>query len=454
LAAVFFLYWAASGNRTLRLSVLLLSNYIFLVHFGLSYIILIPAAGMLDFLAGLGIERFKNRLARRALLALSVVVNLGLLWSVRYAGALAANSPIDRAGIWTVAFPLGLSFYAFQALTYTIDIYRGDMKATTSCLEHLTAVSLFPTPLAGPITRAGDLIPQLVRKVSLTSEQTGNALFLICLGLVKKILIADYLAANLVDRAFDLPKLYSGFEVLAGVYGYAFQLYYDFSGYTDIAIGSMLLLGLKLPRNFDRPYAALSIPEFWKKWHISFSSWLRDYLYFSLPGLRSKRKVYTYLNLVLMMLLAGLWHGAGWTFVIWGLLHGLGLAGTRAWQVWRGRRQPSISVWVKLACGFLTFQFVCLTWVFFRAPSVEAALAVLERIASLTFSAGNLSGGLLLVLAIAAVGHYLPDRWRDTPAQWFARAPFYAQAAAMLLVVLALQLLSGRGAAPFVYTRF
>jgi D-alanyl-lipoteichoic acid acyltransferase DltB (MBOAT superfamily) len=315
-------------------------------------------------------------------------------------------------------------------------------------------VSLFPTPLAGPITRARDLIPQLARRATLSPEQAGSALFLISLGLVKKLLIADYLAGNLVNRVFDLPKLYSGFEVLIGVYGYAFQLYYDFSGYTDIALGTTLLLGLKLPINFDRPYAALSIPDFWSRWHISFSSWLRDYLYFSLPGLRSKRKVFTYGGLVFTMLLGGLWHGASWNYVLWGLLHGTGLAATRAWQMWRGRRRPSDNPWVMLVCGFFTFQFVCLAWVFFRAPDMASAWAILGRVASLTVSVENLPAELLAVLALAAMGHYLPHSWRSDSAAWFARIPFYAQAAAMLVVVIALRYLAGKGAAPFVYARF
>src|SRR5205823_11131871 len=166
----------------------------------------------------------------------------------------------------------------------------------------------------------------------------GRALFLIGLGLVKKLMIADYLAGNLVGRVFDFPNLYTASEVLIGVYSYALQIYFDFSGYTDIAIGSALLLGIKLPPNFDMPYAASSVADLWRRWHISFSNWLRDYLYFSLPGMRSRWKIFAYTNLVITMVLGGLWHGVSWTFAIWGLLHGVALAVTRAWQTWRGRR--------------------------------------------------------------------------------------------------------------------
>src|SRR5207302_4962355 len=177
----------------------------------------------------------------------------------------------------------------------------------------------------------------------------GRALFLIGLGLVKKLLIADYLAESLINRVFDLPKLYSGFEVLVGVYAYAFQLYYDFSGYTDIALGSALLLGIRLPVNFNRPYAAENIADFWRRWHISLSNWLRDYLYFSLPGLRSPWKIFTYMNLVITMAIGGLWHGANWTFLIWGLIHGVGLGFTRWLQVLRGNVKPSSNPALRLA---------------------------------------------------------------------------------------------------------
>jgi len=451
LAVLFYLYWAAAEYRTLRLSVLLFANCFFLARFGLWYLVLIPAAGSLDFAAGLALERLKTLLLRRVILAGSVALNLGLLLTARYAGAPASGGDLS---VWRLALPLGLSFYAFQALTYTIDVYRREIKAESSLLSHLAAVSLLPTPLAGPISRVGDLLPQLARTPQLSQEQAGRGFFLICLGLVKKLIVADYLADNLVNRVFDLPGLYSGFETAFAIAGYAFQLYYDFSGYTDIALGVALLFGLKLPINFDLPYASLNLPEFWRRWHISFSQWLRDYLYFSLPGLRSKQKLFTYANLVITFLLGGLWHGATWNFAIWGLLHGMGLAITRAWQTWRGQRPQGGNVWLKAACGIATFHFVCLTWVFFRAADLDGANAVLGRVFSFTFAAGNLNGGILLVMALAVAGHFIPYRWLERPADVFVRAPFYAQAAAMLAVVIALQFLTGKGAAPFVYSRF
>jgi len=287
----------------------------------------------------------------------------------------------------------------------------------------------------------------------LAPSESGRALFLIGLGLVKKLLIADCLGDNLVNRIFDLPRLYSGFEVLVGVYAYALELYYDFSGYTDIAIGSALLLGIKLPPNFDMPYGAANIADFWRRWHISFSNWLRDYLYFSLPGLRSRWKIFAYLNLVITMVLGGLWHGVSWNFAIWGLLHGVALAVTRAWQTWRGRR-PAPAAWKRVLGTFFTVQFVCLTWIFFRAPDLDGAFTILGRIGSLTFATDNITPMLAAVMALATLGHYFPKKWFLRAQQLYSAVPFYAQAAAMALVLAAIESLMGRGAAPFVYSRF
>jgi D-alanyl-lipoteichoic acid acyltransferase DltB (MBOAT superfamily) len=320
-------------------------------------------------------------------------------------------------------------------------------------LAYLASVSFFPTTLAGPITRVADLIPQFERKdKALAPTDGGRALFLIGLGLMKKLLIADYLGDNLVNRVFDFPNLYTGAEVLLAVYAYAFQLYYDFSGYTDIARGSAQLLGIKLPVNFNQPYAASNIADFWRRWHITLSNWLRDYLYFSLPGLRSKWKVFTYCNLILTMLIGGLWHGASWNFVFWGLLHGVGLAVTHFWQTIVGKN-PVTGV-RKYAGVFFTFQFVCLAWIFFRAQNLATVWTILARIGSLTVSLANISPELGVVLIIAVLAHYTPKRWYDFSVNLYVRVPFYVQAAAMALLVLALGYISSTGAAPFIYTNF
>ena len=443
LVGVFLLYWAAARWRLACLTVVLAANLFFYARWDLFYLGLIPAAGLVDYALARGMEATGRAWVRRLLVTLSLLLNLGLLLVFKYIPVWDKN--------WPWLFPLGLSFYCFQALSYTISVYRKDAKATKSILAYLAAVSFFPTILAGPITRVSSLLPQLEKPKALAAADGGRALFLIGLGAMKKLLIADYLADNLVNRVFDFPKLYSGLEVLAGVYGYALQLYFDFSGYSDIAIGSALLLGLKLPANFNTPYSAQNIAEFWKRWHISLSSWLREYVYFSFPGLRGA--VMPYVAIVLTMVIGGVWHGATWNFLIWGGLHGLGLAACRGWQVWRGKNtwQHPAS---RILATFWTVQFVCLGWVFFRAATLEGALEILRRIGSLTASAANLGGSVALIAAIAVAGHYAPKAWLDWTEAQFSRAPFYAQAVVLALLALGIKYVAATGSAPFVYTQF
>jgi D-alanyl-lipoteichoic acid acyltransferase DltB (MBOAT superfamily) len=429
LGLLFFIYWPLARRRYERLAIVLFANLLFYAKWDLIYLVLIPAASTADYLIGRALSRTERFALRRALVTASIAVNAGLIVSARS------------------LLPLGLSFYAFQSLTYTIDVYRRDAEPAGSYLAYLCSSSLFPTTLAGPITRIPTLLSQFEAAPRLlAAADGGRALFVIGLGLMKKFLIADYLAEHLVNRVFDTPKQYSGAAVLIGVYGYAFQLYYDFSGYTDIAIGSALLLGLRLPQNFNRPYAAENIADFWRRWHITLSNWLRDYLYFSLPGLRSKWKVFTYTNLVITMALGGLWHGGSATFLVWGLLHGFGLAFLRMLP----KQWPLPSPLRQLA----TFHFVAFAWIFFRAADLATARDVLSQIASGTFSLANVTASFALILAIAALAHFVPRNWYDTSVRVFALSPAYAQAAALALLVLAIQYIAATGAAPFIYTKF
>jgi D-alanyl-lipoteichoic acid acyltransferase DltB (MBOAT superfamily) len=459
LFAIFFLYWSVARVRALTLAVILFANYFFYAKWNLSYLALIPAVSSLDYLFGLGMQYWERPAVRRALVTASIVMNLSLLAFFKYVPFFLENwAHISGrpAPAWHWALPLSLSFYVFQALTYTIDIYRRDAKGTRSFLAHLAAVSFFPTVIAGPITRVSSLIDQFEKPKNLDPGEGGRALFLIGIGLMKKLLVADFLGGNLVNRVFDFPNLYSGTETLIAVYAYAFQIYYDFSGYTDIALGSALLLGIKLPPNFNAPYIAQNVADFWRRWHISLSNWLRDYLYFSLPGLRSKWKVFTYLNLFITMVIGGLWHGASWNFVIWGALHGAGLATVRLWQTLRGpaRTTGKAALAWRYANIFLTFHFVTFAWIFFRAPNIETAMLILSRIGSLTVSFANVSAPLAIVLAIGLMAHYIPKKWYDFSLATFVRAPFYAQAAALALLVIGLQYIAQTGATPFIYNRF
>lgn len=447
LATVFLLYWSCSESRLARLSVILAANLLFAARYGLFYVVLIPACATADYLVGLGLMRCQGRTPRRILVSVSILMNLSLLVGSRHMGALLG------AG-WDWVFPLGLSFYTFQSLTYTIDVYRRDAEGTGSLLAHLSAVSFFPTLQAGPITNVSGLVAQFARRPALDRAAGGRAFFLIALGLLKKTLIADFLAENLVNRVFDTPNLYSGAQALLAVYAYSLQLYFDFSGYTDIARGAAMLLGVELPRNFDRPYLSVNVAEFWRRWHISFSNWLRDYLYFSIPGKRTR--LMPYVGLVITMMLGGLWHGVTWPFAIWGLLHGSALALAR-WRDASRRQRRAQPRWGRIGrylAIFATYQFVCFTWIFFRAGSLAEAGQVLSRIGSLTLGLESVSPLLAAVLVLSAATLLLPKDWHARAMERFARSPFYVHAAALGAVAAAIALMGGHGNVAFVYSRF
>lgn len=444
LVAVCLLYWSAGASRRLQLALLAAANLFFLARFSLIYLAL-PLAASIDFFIGLTLTKSKQAGLRRLLVGISLLLNLGLLATLKLV-------PLLTAGRFSWLLPLSLSFYCFQSLTYTIDLYRGEIPATRDYLAYLASALFFPSMTAGPIPRMGRLLDQFARPFTFTAEDGGRALLLICVGLVKKLLIADFLANNLVDRVFDTPALYSSVETLTGVYGYALQLYFDFSGYTDIAIGAALLLGITLPENFRQPYLSVNVAEFWRRWHISFSEWLRDYLFDVLP---KRRKLpilsYGYAFLITMML-GGLWHGLSWNFLIWGALHGLALGIVFAWK--RKFKAPNPAWWAKLLGGAITFNFVCFTWIFFRATSLDNAVEILRSLGALTWSTGNLTPLLLFVLLGAAIIHCLPPCWFEFSVRRAAHLPFWAQGLAMAALVLLIQTLAGRGSAPFVYGNF
>ena len=278
----------------------------------------------LDYFLGIWIEATEHHLARKALVIASLVSNLGILFVFKYADFVTHD--VLHLGVHrlNLILPAGISFHTFQSLSYTIDVYRKQLRATRSPIKFATFVLFFPQLVAGPIVRAQDLLPQLASPPALELEAATRGLFRIVVGLFKKIALADTLAIAIVDRVFEHPQHFSSIEVLAGVYGYALQIYLDFSAYSDIAIGSAQVLGFTLPENFRTPYRSANLQEFWRRWHISLSTWLRDYLYITLGGSRGA-PWRTYLNLITTMVLGGLWHGASWTFVVWGALHGLGL---------------------------------------------------------------------------------------------------------------------------------
>jgi alginate O-acetyltransferase complex protein AlgI len=448
---------------------LLAMSYGFYAAWNWRYLPLIFGSSTVDFFLARAIARQSAPRRRRAMLLVTVVLNLGFLGFFKYWNfgvenaralyALAAHVPLAPAETLRVLLPpVGISFFTFESMSYVIDVYRGDLEPHPSYLRYLLFVSFFPHLVAGPIVRPRDLLPQLERPPLLTRAAGGEALFLIALGLLKKLAIADPLALNLVDRVFERPTSYSALEVLAGVYGYAVQIYCDFSGYTDIAIGSALLLGVRFPKNFNAPYQATDLADFWRRWHISLSTWLRDYLYIPLGGSRGSEWA-TYRNLMLTMLLGGLWHGASWTFVFWGFLHGAGLAVTRAWQRAAARRRvpgaaSSPTLPGRVVATVLTFHYVCFAWIFFRAPTFKQAVLVLKQLATLSTFHPNLP---LVVVAVLAAGlgfPFVPEGSYQRIRQGFTALPAPLQGALLFGVALVLHEAAGAAAVPFVYFQF
>lgn len=470
--AVFFAFaftgsWALArvAKGWARIVFLLVLSYGFYAAWNVKYLPLIFFSSTVDFFLARAIDRVEDPRRRKLMLVVTVVLNLGFLGFFKYWNFALENVSIMRSW-WTgqevasndalkvLLPPVGISFFTFESMSYVVDVYRRELKPHKSYLRYLLFVCFFPHLVAGPIVRPRDLLPQFEAEPRLTREDGAEGLFLIAIGLLKKMVISDQLALQLVDRVFETPQSYSSVEVLAGVYGYAVQIYCDFSGYTDIAIGSALLLGVRFPLNFDSPYKAHNLQDFWRRWHISLSTWLRDYLYIPLGGNRGS-ELRTYRNLMLTMVLGGLWHGASWTFVFWGFLHGLGLAVTR-WVQRSTRkgvaREPTL---IARAIGvFFTFHYVCLAWIFFRAPSFKKATAVLRQIGQGTTFHPNLPPIVLAVLGLGLLAHFTPDDWFERMKRGFGDLPALAQGAFLFLVAVVLHEAASTQAVPFIYFQF
>jgi len=463
LAVVFVLYWLMSKWTTARLVLLLVASYLFYASWSWEYLLLIVLSSAIDYGIGLGIASTEDPRWRKLYLLGSLVSNLGILAVFKYFNFFMGATD-DAAHLMGLAgtgvkldllLPVGISFYTFQTMSYSIDLYRRKIEVCRDPLKFFVYVAFFPQLVAGPIVRAVDFLYQLDRRPSVTADIVGRAAILIMAGLFKKMVIGDYLAVNIVDRVFDTPLMFSSFETLLGVYGYAMQIFCDFSGYTDIAIGSALLLGFQLPENFDRPYKASSLQDFWRRWHISLSSWLRDYLYVPLGGNRGGSELLTYRNLLLTMLLGGLWHGAAWNFIIWGAMHGGALAVTRLWQRWRkDQGWPEPGRLYHVIAVVLTFHFVCLTWIFFRAPTLGSAMTVLARIGDLAWGTTNVVPSVAMALIGGFALHFTPDNWYEQLSTAFTRAPVVIQGLLLALLVVVFDQVATSDVVPFIYFQF
>lgn len=457
---VFSGFWLIARFKTLRVLWLLAASYLFYASWNPTLVGLIVASTIIDFSIARRIFNAPTQKSRKRWLLVSLVTNLGVLAGFKYTGffldsindALSIMGTTGQIPVPQIILPVGISFYTFQTLSYTIDVYRGRLRASDNFLHFALFVAFFPQLVAGPIVRASKFLPQLLRDPVYRPREHSMGLFLVCMGLIKKVAIANVLALNLVDRIWESPDLYSSLEIFAGMHAYAFQIYCDFSGYSDVAIGLALMLGLYLPENFRRPYLARNIADFWRRWHISLSTWLRDYLYIPLGGNRGSASA-TYVNLAITMLLGGLWHGASWTFVIWGAGHGIALGVVRFLQRHRNAdAEPSMRR--QLLSGFITFQFVNLLWVVFRAPDWATAQEFLLRLTEGSTYAPNITTPVVLALGAGLLMHLTPPRWKGSIMERFMNLPAWSQGLIAVAVAVALQHIKGADAVPFIYFQF
>jgi alginate O-acetyltransferase complex protein AlgI len=484
--AAFWLFFLVvlAGYSLVYKKLFIRNAYLFLVSLffyfksGGLFLLLLIFVIIIDFTCGLLIYHSRTRPMRRLFVIFSIVSNLGLLTYFKYTGffvgimndlfgteyrvydflAAFSNSNFGTSfNISNIILPVGISFFTFQSLSYTFDIYKKKLEPVRNIIDFGFYVSFFPQLVAGPIVRASEFIPQLYSRFHLSKREFSHALFLISKGLIKKIIISDFIAISFLDRVFDAPSLYSGFENLMAVYGYGLQIYCDFSGYTDIAIGLGLILGFRLPVNFNSPYKAAGIADFWKRWHISLSRWLKDFLYIPLGGNR-KGKIRTNINLLITMLLGGLWHGASIRFIIWGLLHGIGLVINRIWNSIFGDRLKSRKFGRAIAV-FITFQFVSFCWIFFRAPDMNSVNIMLRQIIE-NFSPGSymaviVSYSSAFLLMAAGYGiHFIPERIKESFRGLFIGIPMIAQLAVIMIVAVLLFQMRTTEVMPFIYFRF
>jgi alginate O-acetyltransferase complex protein AlgI len=467
LFALFFCWVLAVHSAPLpwrvRKAHLLVASYLFYAAWDPPLVLLLWLSTAADWFLARGIAAADSPRRRRAMLLLSLAVNLGLLGYFKYGGFVLENlaSALDALGIaWTPAapdiiLPIGISFYTFETLSYTIDVYRGRARPFRSFVDYALFLSFFPHLIAGPILRPGDIVPQFAEPRRASRTQLGWGLALLVLGIFEKNVIADGLLAPAADKAFAPDAQLGASTAWLGTLAFAGQIFCDFAGYSTSAIGAALCLGFHLPDNFRFPYAAIGFSDFWRRWHVSLSSWLRDYLYIPLGGNR-KGAARTHLNLMLTMLIGGLWHGASWTFVAWGGLHGLYLVGERL----ASRRFGAARVWStlagRLALGGLTFALVCIAWVFFRAGTFGQAFAMVGAMLGLGSDTGLSFTYEETVLVLVPMGAMLVLHWllRDISLeQAVERCPWTVRSVLVAAILVAIACMPGTDRA-FLYFQF
>lgn len=457
LLLVFTAWWLERRHAVPRLLLLLGSSLYFYGYWNWKYVPLLLASTVVDYLLAGAIANSGSPRRKRLLITVSLVLNLGVLAAFKYWAFFAENLALLglRLPVLDVLLPPGISFYTFQSLSYTIDVYRGSLRPARNLLEFATYIAYFPQLVAGPIVRASDFLPQFLHVPRVTQGQLQRGLAKIAVGLIKKVLVADTLALGIVDAAFADGSQVGGLHAFLAVWGYALQIYGDFSGYSDIAIGSALLFGFEIQENFDAPYAARNVQEFWRRWHISLSTWLRDYVYIPLGGGRGS-KARKYLNLWLTMVICGIWHGAAWSFVIFGIVQGLAVVATHIWLGMRGKKPGDVDDELsvgKAVAVLVTFVFTSLTFVLIRAPLGKAILIYRQLFVFSTFTP-NLHRTILLIIGGGLLVQWFPRNVYETVRQLFIRAPAAVQAACLFAVAIALREAASTEAVPFVYFQF
>jgi len=424
---------------------------------GLVFVFL-PATALLDFTLAKILHASTNKLHRKILLTYSIVMSVGILACFKYTNFFITTwNDIfsDNFQLYNLILPVGISFYTFQSISYITDVYKGKIKPANSFLQYLFYLSFFPLILAGPIMRAEKFFPQIQSNKRISSTMIYGGLWLVMIGIIKKAVFADYIA-QYNNWIFEAPLHFSGFENLMGVLGYGAQIYCDFSGYSDMSIGIASIMGFDLGKNFNLPYQSSNITEFWRRWHISLSSWMRDYIYIPLGGNRTT-KFRTYLNYMITMLIAGLWHGASWMFIIWGGLHGLGLVIHKINKPWLDKIPNNFPA--RFLSWLITFSFVSFLWIFFRSVSMENSIELITRIGSdfslsyaLPFLKARTTWCIFIILIFAF--HAVPGKYYDKFKYYFINSPWILKVILFLIVVqLVIQFQTG-SVQPFIYFQF
>ncbi|WP_108807771.1 MBOAT family O-acyltransferase [Aquimarina spinulae] len=525
-AVIYFIYAIVYSKKNLRSAYLFAISLLFYYKTSGLFIGILLFSTVNDFFLGRAIYKSRSVLLQKTLVAISVIINLGTLCYFKYAYFFTESynflfqtdyevinylaqwtntwSGVDYFTVDKIILPVGISFYTFQTISYSVDIYRKQIKPLTSIIDFGFFVSFFPQLVAGPIVRAADFVPQIRKEITITKKEFGQATFMILKGLIKKMLFADYIAANFMDRVFDVPEMFSGFTNIMAMFGYSLQIYGDFSGYTDIAIGLALLMGYKLPVNFNSPYKAIHCGDFWRRWHISLSSWLKDYLYIPIGGNRNGSifsytfiLIFTFLgvfaisdysiallaasgigamliitlfsprlawhfnrnvNIMITMLVGGLWHGASWKFVIWGGLNGIGIV---AYKYWRkiSPYAESKAWYVLLWRIALTFVFITFTRIYFRGNSMDHIDRFYQQVIT-NMDWQNALAVLweyrivFIVMLLGYVTHWLPYRTKGWIENAFIKSNMVIKAVVVIAVAIVCYQTYAADFQPFIYFQF